>query len=88
VRAACEYKHPLRFEDEVEIHLLVQEKRSKAITYFFKFSRVQPAPALEVARGSLTIVCVNHHLDGRMSAMTIPEHISSLIEEAPPALLE
>jgi YbgC/YbaW family acyl-CoA thioester hydrolase len=31
VRAECEYKHPLRFEDEFEVHLLVAEIKSKTI---------------------------------------------------------
>jgi acyl-CoA thioester hydrolase len=88
VRAACEYKHPLHFEDETEIHLLVQEKRSKAITYLIKFRRVHPEPAIEVARGTVTIVCVHHHADGHMSAMTIPADISAKIEVAPPQLLK
>src|SRR5580698_9040657 len=39
VRAECEYREPLRFEDEVEIHLLVSNKKSKAISYVFKFTK-------------------------------------------------
>ena len=35
VRAECQFNHPLRFEDMVEIHLLVSEKKSKSITYQF-----------------------------------------------------
>ncbi|HSH93976.1 MAG TPA: hotdog domain-containing protein, partial [Roseimicrobium sp.] len=32
VHAECDYHHPLRFEDEVEIHMLVCEKRSKSLS--------------------------------------------------------
>src|SRR5205814_4767543 len=39
VHAECDYKLPLRFEDLVEIHLLVREKKSKSITYDFRFRR-------------------------------------------------
>jgi acyl-CoA thioester hydrolase len=87
VHAHCDYKHPLRFEDEVEIHLLIREKRSKALSFLFRFNRVHPGPALEVARGTLTIVCVHHHLDGRMTAMTMPKQIADKFEVAPPELL-
>lgn len=40
VSASCDYRKPLRFEDEVEIHLIVREKKAKAIVYEFVFRRV------------------------------------------------
>src|SRR5262245_32343676 len=61
VHAECDYKRPLRFEDLVEIHLLVSEKKSKALTLAFRFRKLEGSTALEVARGALTIVCVTHH---------------------------
>lgn len=87
VHASCDYKKPLRFEDLVEIHLLVSEKRSKAITYQVRFRKLNEDPVVEVARGAITIVCVTHGADGRMGAVTIPDEISSKIEVAPAALL-
>jgi acyl-CoA thioester hydrolase len=87
VHAECDYKHPLRFEDLVEVHLLVREKRSKALTYDFRFRKLNATPSLEVARGSLTIVCVTHHEKGKMAAVTIPHEISDKIEVAPAELL-
>ena len=33
VRAECDYLQPLRFEDEVEVHMVVREKRSKSLRY-------------------------------------------------------
>src|SRR5438552_11656668 len=54
VHAECDYKKPLRFEDEVEIHLLVTEKRSKSLTFQFRFRNLNMTPAQEVDRGSLT----------------------------------
>ena len=88
VHASCDYHKPLRFEDLVEIHLLVAEKRSKAITYQVRFHRVNGAAPEEVARGRLTIVCVSHAADGTMKATAIPEEIASKIEVAPKELLE
>src|SRR5437764_6716345 len=72
VHAECDYKKPLRFEDQVEIHLLVSQKRSKSITFLFRFRKLNGSPVIEVARGALTIVCVAHHPDGTMSAVSIP----------------
>jgi YbgC/YbaW family acyl-CoA thioester hydrolase len=87
VHAECDYRKPLRFEDLVEIHLLVSEKRTKALSFLFRFRKLNAEPPLEVARGKLTIVCVAHHPDGRMAAMHIPEEIAARIEVAPADLL-
>ncbi|MEY2409289.1 MAG: acyl-CoA thioester hydrolase [Verrucomicrobiota bacterium] len=88
VHASCDYHKPLRFEDEVEIHLLVIEKRSKALAYQFRFYRVTASGQEEVARGRLTVVCVSHDSEGAMRATVIPEDIASKIELAPGRLLE
>ena len=86
VHAECDYVQPLRFEDEVEIHLLVSEKKSKSVSYQFRFRKLNANPPVEVARGSLTVVCVTHE-HGRMRAMAIPESIADKIEVAPRELL-
>jgi len=39
VNAECKYRVPLSFEDELDVHLLVREKRSKSVTYEFRFYR-------------------------------------------------
>lgn len=88
VHASCDYHKPLRFEDLVEIHLLVVEKRSKALRYLFRFRRLNgPAPE-EVARGALTIVCVSHAPDGTMKAFPIPHSIMEKIQTAPAELIQ
>jgi len=87
VRAECDFKKPLRFEDEVEIHLLVARKGSKSITYQFRFRR-NNGEAVEVARGLVTIVCVAYQPDGSMMSAPIPKEIADQIEQAPPAMLE
>ena len=50
VHVECDYRKPLRFEDVMEVHLLVQEKKSKALTYAFRISRLNGGRE-EVARG-------------------------------------
>jgi len=41
VHAECDYKKPLRFEDQLEIHLIVSTKRPKVLTYLFRFNKVE-----------------------------------------------
>jgi YbgC/YbaW family acyl-CoA thioester hydrolase len=82
VHASCDYMAPLRFEDEFEIHLLVAEKKSKSLTYEFRFRKIDGSASVEIARGALTVVCVRHE-GSRMKAATIPEAITAKIEVAP-----
>jgi YbgC/YbaW family acyl-CoA thioester hydrolase len=88
VRAQCDFKAPLYFEDEVEIHLLVSEKRSKALSYIFKFCKLNASLPVEVARGALTVVCVRRRRDGSMAACTIPDMVARKIQVAPAKLLK
>ena len=85
VHAECDYKKPLRFEDEIEVRLAVTEKRSKTITYQFRFRKV--GEAAEAARGLVTVVCVTWDRAGVISACAIPHFISEKIHVAPPELL-
>jgi acyl-CoA thioester hydrolase len=87
VHAECEYRQPLRFEDEVEIHLLVSAKKSKSLSYVFKFSRINGAKHEPVARGSVTVVCVTKEAGGKFSAAQIPKAFADKIDVAPPELL-
>jgi len=91
VHAACDYKKPLRFGDQVEVHLLVKEKRSRVLSYFFRFAKVaserESVPPILVATGILTVVCVAHYSDGRMEAAPIPPELADKIEVAPAELL-
>ena len=87
VHAECDYFQPLRYEDEVEIHLFVSEKKSKALSYVFRFRKLNASPPLEVARGKLTVVCVTHQADGKMKAAQIPKVFADTIEVAPADLL-
>jgi YbgC/YbaW family acyl-CoA thioester hydrolase len=81
VHVTCDYKSPLRFEDEVEVHLRVREKRSKSLTYDFTFRKLDGTP---VAAGALTAVCVAlDEQTGTMRAVAIPEAIAAKIEVAP-----
>ncbi|HZJ17393.1 MAG TPA: thioesterase family protein [Chthoniobacteraceae bacterium] len=74
VSASCDFSGPLRFEEEVEIHLIVTEVRTRSIRYQFVFRRLPDG--LEVARGAVATVCSTvDRLTGKLAAMPIPERI-------------
>jgi YbgC/YbaW family acyl-CoA thioester hydrolase len=86
VSAACDYRAPLRFEEEVEIHLVVAEVRSRSIRYQFIFRKI--ADGTEVARGSVAAVCaIVDQATGKLVPVLIPDRIRARITAAPPELL-
>jgi YbgC/YbaW family acyl-CoA thioester hydrolase len=86
VSASCDYRAPLRFEEEVEIHLVVAEVRSRSIRYQFFFRRV--GDGLEIARGSVAAVCAMvDKTTGKLVPVLIPDRIRAKISAAPPELL-
>jgi YbgC/YbaW family acyl-CoA thioester hydrolase len=87
VHASCDYQRPLRFEDLVEMQLLVKEKRARSLSFQIRFRRVGPGPIEEVAVGHLIVVCVRKNADGRMEAVPIPAALADQIEPAPAELL-
>ena len=88
VHAECDFKRPIRFEENLEIHLLVREKRAKVLSYLFKFRKLtENGPSDEIARGLITVVCVAHHPDGSMGSVPIPDFLANQIEVAPAELL-
>ena len=88
VRAACDYRRPLRFEDRFEVHLLVRQKQAKSIAYTFLFRKLDGGDDAIVARGEMSVVCVSKDQDGNMQAIEIPRAIAERIDEAPPELFE
>lgn len=86
VSASCDFRAPLRFEDEVEIHLLVSEVRTRSIRYVFVFRKVPDGTV--VARGEVVAVCASvDKATGKLSAVPIPEAVRAAIQAAPPALI-
>ena len=79
VHASCNYRRPLRFEDVLELHLLVTEKRARTISFQIRFNRLEPGPVEEVARGKLTAACVMKAADGTLRAVPFPPEISARI---------
>jgi YbgC/YbaW family acyl-CoA thioester hydrolase len=88
VHADCDFSYPLRFEDSVEIRLLVKEKRQKSLVYTFIFRKLNGEPQREVARGTLAVACVKRDsATGKMTAVPIPKAIADKIDAAPAEVL-
>lgn len=84
VQAECSYRKPLRFEDELEVHLLVRQKKEKSLTYEFIFRKREEDALEEVARGTITAVCVELDPETRkLRAIPIPEALAAQLEVAP-----
>jgi acyl-CoA thioester hydrolase len=87
VHADCDFRFPLKFEDSVEVRLLVREKREKSIVYSFVFRKLNEDPQREVARGTLAVACVRRDRStGQLTAVPIPPAIAGKIEVAPAEL--
>ena len=71
VAAKCDYKSPLRFEDEYQIEVRVARIGAKSVTYEFSFTHAGRA----VAVGEMTSVCCRITPDGKPTSVPIPEWI-------------
>jgi acyl-CoA thioester hydrolase len=87
VHAECDYAVPLRFEDEVQIRLLVERKGRRSLTYQFRFNRLNGSNPEEVARGRLSVASVERQTDGALKSVPLPKVIADKIQEAPAHLL-
>ena len=88
VSAACEFFRPLRFEDTVDVQLLVAEVRARSIRYAFRFWKGEQGERVEVARGQVvTVAAAVDKSSGKMTAVPIPEEIRAKMEVAPTELL-
>ena len=82
-QASCDYRHPLRFEDEMEIQLSILELKNRSIRYGFRFLKLLPDETfVEVATGAMTVVCVQKSEKGVMKAVSLPTAIVQHLEEA------
>jgi YbgC/YbaW family acyl-CoA thioester hydrolase len=78
VAASFEYRKPLRFEDEFDVHLRVAEMTKKTIRYSAELQKDGEI----VGDGSLTIICVSRQPGEPMRAVEIPTDIASRFEVA------
>ncbi len=82
VATACEFFKPLRFEEMVDVQLIVLEVRNRSIRYGFRFWN---EARVEVARGTVSTVCAAVDKAG-LSAVPIPDVFRAAIAAAPAEL--
>jgi len=73
VAASFEYHRPLRFEDEVDIHVRIVSISHRSMKYTCTITRNGES----IATGSATIVCVARQPDKSMKAVPIPPEIAA-----------
>ena len=79
VSATCEYKKPLRFEQEVRVEVHVLDRQAKTIDYGFHF--LVESHDGPVAVGKMTVICVRFDEEAkRMRAVDMPEAIRSKLD--------
>ena len=76
IATSFEFKRPLRFEDEFDVHLRVAEKTGKT----FRYAATLKMNGEVLAEGSLTIICVRRRPGEPMKAVDMPAHIADRFE--------
>jgi acyl-CoA thioester hydrolase len=79
VAAACEYLSPVKFGDEVEVHLRILRVGRTSLTFGFALSHA----GRPVARGRTTAVCAVLNAPGGIAPIPIPEALRTQLVAAP-----
>ena len=74
--ATCDYLKPIKFEDQIDIHLSITRKGTKTLTYCFEFFHQLET----VARGELIVICCICNPGQPLQPIPIPNFISERIE--------
>jgi len=78
VAASFDYKRPLRFEEEIDVHIRIAAIGRTSLRYECEIKR----DGETVATGSVTSVCVSKNADGTMAPTPIPRDIVDRFEVA------
>jgi acyl-CoA thioester hydrolase len=78
VAASFEFRRPLRFEDEFDVHLQIAEKTRKTLRY----QAVLRKDGETIAIGSLTIICVRKTPGEDLKAADMPPAVADRFEVA------
>jgi acyl-CoA thioester hydrolase len=79
VSASCEYRAPLRFEDEFEVHLRVAAMGTTSMRYA---CTIRSGDGTLVATGTLAIVSVSVRSDAPMRPVPLPDYVRDRFEVA------
>jgi len=85
VHVSCDYHKALKFEEEVEIELLVEEVKKRTVDYRFSFWKDpqgnDKGERTLAARGAFTVLCVSWDQEsGAMKAAEIPVEMREKLE--------
>ena len=78
VATSFEFKRPLRFEDEFEVHLRIAEITRRTIRYACRIAQGEAT----IATGELTIACVRRVAGEPMKSIEIPAEIAARFQAA------
>lgn len=76
VGASCDYLHPARFQDLLEIEVRLLRVGSKSITYGFEFF----CEGKKLAKGQVSSVCCRILPENQIESMEIPGEIRKRLE--------
>jgi len=78
VAASFQYQAPLRFEDEIDVHIRIVKITRASMAYECAISR----EGQRLATGSMTVVCVTAGGDGRMVSAPFPAEVRDRFDVA------
>lgn len=76
VSAHCDYHGPLRFEDVVDIEVVIEQLGEKSVTFGFHLG----SGSRRVATGRVTAVCCRFPQDAPPQSIAIPEDIREKLQ--------
>ena len=71
VAASFEFRNPLRFEEEFDVLVRLQDGSRRSLRYDHTIVRGDTV----IGSGTMTAVCVSKAVDGTMRAMEVPQEI-------------
>ena len=78
VATAFEFKRPLRFEDEFDVHLRIAEITRRTMRYACRIAQGEAT----IATGELTIACVRRAAGEPMKSVEIPPEVAARFQVA------
>ena len=80
VKTSCRFKRPVRFEEEVEVKLIITEIRDRSIAYTFQFWKEENGERVKAAVGEVVAACVRFDpAKEMMTPIMIPEVVKTKI---------
>ena len=80
ISASCEFMRPLKFEEEFDVLVRIQEMTRRTITYSGEITK----DGERVARGTWKIACVTKRPDGSMQSTGIPANVAERLKPSEP----